>query len=74
MTIETKHSINDKVWVMYKNKPQYVTINSSTLAINENKQLSEKYTVKEITLDSNKNYHPYFEKLFSTKEELIASL
>lgn len=74
MKIEIKYSINDKAWIMYKNKAQCVTICSIILEINENKQILEKYSFKEITLDSNKNFHPYFEKLFKTKEELIANL
>lgn len=74
MKIETKYSINDKAWIIHKNKVQCATICSVILDINENKQILEKYSFKEIKLDSNKNFHPYFEKLFKTKEELIASL
>lgn len=70
MNIKTKYKPGDKVWVMIKNKPQYLIVNSISIivSLNFNKEIGYyiNYNCSLGCLGGN-----YEEKeLFATKEDL----
>lgn len=84
MQITTKHNIGDKVFVLLKDKIQYLTIVNIFLHIgpaNEDKEkpipVREQYTLydPDTTLNSGGTYvgSAFEEKCFDTKEQLIKS-
>lgn len=67
MTVNTKFNIGDQVWYMSDNRPNESDITGFSISIDETKHLTIEYT-----LHFNEKIGEQY--LFSTKEELIASL
>jgi hypothetical protein len=74
MKIETKFSVNDKVWLLHNNKIINSEILSISILVTHKGKIEEKYALKEISNVYTGITHPYFENIFTTKEELINSL
>jgi hypothetical protein len=76
MTIETKYSIGDEVWLMWYNKPiqtRIIEIRTTTKEVSKFYIKTFKETIIEYIIGE--GYTLMSEnKLFSTKEELIKSL
>jgi hypothetical protein len=76
MTIETKYSPGDQVWLMFNNNPKQKTISNINIlcykkgsnSADMNSEYTIMYTIYGVPNDLPEN------KVFSTKEELINSL
>lgn len=72
MTIETKFSVGDKVWTIYGNRPQEMSISIIVIRICKNTVIDYFLHAKDAK-DANDSYFEASEEyVFATKTELLA--
>ena len=78
--LQTKFSVGDKVWIMYYNVPNLISITNITVSIDSSKKVKVMNrgcidsSVKSVDNISNQTFEVNEDLCFSTKSKLLNSL